>query len=159
MEERFPLLFLDDQSIITESEAYKEIQNQLSMDVKERVTMEQLSEEYWQKCCDSFIAMLQKNYKPEQIILNCLYLAENYGQEEPEHPFENRGHLRLLNQKLRTYYDYFVKHFPGIHVIDEVDPAVDFCYEYSEHGCEPVYYNRNTMCNIREKMKMIVEDE
>lgn len=159
LEERFPLLFFNDQSVITESEAYCEIQSQISMDVKERVTMEQLSEEYWQKCCDAFIKMLQKHYKPEQIILNCLYLAENYGQEGPEHSFENREQLRLMNEKLKSYYDYFVKHFPEINVIDEVDPTVDFCDEYSEHGCEPVYYNRITMCNIREKIKMIVEDE
>lgn len=159
LEERFPLLMLDDQSVITESEAYEEIQNQLLVNVKERVTLEQLSEEYWQKCCDSFIAMLQKNYKPEQIILNRLYLAENYGQEGPEYPFENREQLRRMNKKLGAYYDYFVKHYPGIHVINEVDATIDFCYEYSEHGCEPVYYNRNTMCNIREKMKMIVGDE
>lgn len=159
LEERFPLLFFDDESVITESEAYCEIQSQISMDVKERVTMEQLSEEYWQKCCDAFIKMLQKHYKPEQIILNRLYLAENYGLEGPEHSFENREQLCLMNEKLKSYYDYFVKHFPEIHVMDEVDPAVDFCDEYSEHGCEPVYYNRITMCNIREKMKMIVEDE
>lgn len=159
LEERFPLLIFDDQTVVTESEAYEEIRNQISVNIKERMTMEQLSEEYWQNCCDSFIAMLQKHYRPEQIILNRLYLVENYGQEEPEHPFKNWEQLRLMNEKLRNYYDYFIKHFPGIYVIDEIDPTTDFCHEYLEHGCEPVYYNRGTMCNIREKMKTIVEDK
>lgn len=158
MEERFPLLFLNNNSIVTESEAYQEIQDQVTADIEKRVTMLELSEEYWKKCCGQFIKMLGKWYKPEQIILNCSYLVENYGWEGPEYPFENLSEIRQINEKLKCYYDYFINNMPGIHVIDEIEPERDFCFPEFAFGCEPVYYNRIPLCRIRDKMIEIMGD-
>lgn len=159
LEERFPLLFLKNNSIITESEAYKEIQDQVTINLERRVTMLELPIEYWQKCCDRFIKILKKYYRPEQIILNRLYMVENHGHEEPEYPFENLREIRRINKKLKHYYDYFSANMPGIHVINVIDPTEDFCFEYSTYGCEPVYHSRMSLCKIRDKMIEIIEDE
>ena len=159
LEERFPLLFLKDDSVITESEAYEEIRNQITIDLEKRMAIWELPLEYWQKCCDRFIEILKKHYNPEQIILNRLYMTENHGQEEPEQPFENLQEIRCINKRLEHYYDYFNENMPGIHVVDDMDPISDFCIESAMYGCEPVYYNRRTLCKIRDKMIEIVEDE
>lgn len=159
LEERFPLLFLKNNSMITESEAYKEIQDQVTIDLERRITMSDLPIEYWQKCCDHFIKMLKEHYAPEQIILNRLYMVENHGHEGPERPFEHLQEIRLINKKLKYYYDYFIANMPGIHVIDVIDPINDFCFEEFVYGCEPVYYNRMSLCKIRDKLIEIVEDE
>ncbi len=158
LEERFPLLFLKNNSVITESEAYGEIRDQVTIDLEKRMTIQELSMEYWKECCDRFIKILKKHYSPGQIILNRLYMVENHGQEGPEHPFENLQEIRCINKKLERYYDYFSANMPGIHVIDEIDPTSDFCIEGYLYGCEPVYYNRMTLCKIRDKMIEIMED-
>ncbi len=159
LEERFPLLFLKDNSIITDSEAYKEIQNQISVELERQVTMPELSVQYWEECCRYFMDLLKKWYKPEQIILNRSYLVENYGYEAPEHPFENLQEIRQINKKLKHYYDYFSANMPGIHEIDMINPEKDFCFQGNVYGCKPVYYNRKSLCQIRDKMLEIMEDK
>ncbi len=158
LEERFPLLFLKNSTVITDSEAYKEIQDQISINSEKHVTMLDLPLDYWMKCCDQFIDSVSRWYRPEQIILNLSYLVENYGWEGPEHPFENLDEIRQVNKKLKYYYDYFTSHMPGIHVIDVIDPRKDFCFQGSTYGCAPIYYNRTSLYRIRDKMIEIVED-
>lgn len=159
LEERFPLLFLKNNSVITDSEAYQEIRDQVSLDVEKSVPVLELPMDDWRKCCDQFIKILGEWYQPGQIILNCSYLVENYGWEGPEHPFENLQEIRQINERLKYYYDYFSDNMPGVHVIDVVNPERDFCFQDSAYGCEPVYYNRMLLCRIRDKMIEIVEDE
>lgn len=159
LEERFPLLFLKNNAIITESEAYKEIQDQVLIDPEKRVSMLELSVEHWTKCCDQLIDMISTWYRPEQIILNCSYLVENYGWEGPEHPFEDLEEIRQINKRLNYYYDYFTSHMPGIHVINVIDPGKDHCFQGSAYGCSPIHYNRTSLYRIRDKMIEIMEDE
>ena len=157
LEERFPVLYLENGLTITDSEAFSEIEDMFPLQTHERLTMLQLPVHEWEKNCLAFIKILKNYMRPEQIILNCTYLTEKYGGEEPEEIFDNLKEIREINKRLKKYYQFFAENYEGIHVVDIQDANTDFCDKYFNLGCEPVNFNMARYRQMRDKIIEITE--
>lgn len=152
LEERFPVLHMENHLTVTESEAYQEIGEFFPLRVRERVPMLDMPVSEWQKNCLAFIALLKKAKKPEQIILNCVYLTENWGYDRPEEKFSGAHEIEEINARLKEYYRFFIENYEGIHIVDIHDARTDFCDKYFNLGCEPVNYNMFRYRQMRDKI-------
>ncbi len=90
----------------------------------------------WQEKCLLFIEKIQKNFKPNQIILHEVYLAKKYKDGNNFNYFTDQEEIRKVNNLLKKYYDFFKDNFPGVRVINLDDEKV---YGESGHswGCKP----------------------
>ena len=113
--------------------------------------------EFWRQRCDKLISLIKEEYSPEQVILNRMYLTENYGMGGKDKKFSNVEWIREVNKKLMSMYDYFEEHFKGIHSIRMHDEKTDYCFEAFEYGCEPVYYNRERYMKTGNEIVNILE--
>lgn len=158
LEERYPVLTTEDGKVFTESEVVCENAEKLMSMAQKRTLMYDIPLDWWKKCCVELIEQIKKYYKPEQVILNCLYLTENIGHVRPERKFQNVSEIRLINERLTEYYSFFSKHFQGIHMVCVENSDTEFCYEHFEYGCEPMYYNPVRYHEIKDKIIQIMEE-
>lgn len=159
LEERHPLMCIEKNKIITYSDMFEEFCDKERISNQRCIDMLEIPFECWVESCDKYIELLRKCYKPKQIILNRLYLAECYGMQEKEKEFLNIEYIRLVNDRLDKMYDYFEMAFRGVQSICLPDNETNYCFANFTYGCDPVYYNRDRYLEIRNKIIDVLEND
>lgn len=158
LEERYKQVQTTSGRYITFSEMLEEEWNNISVPVNEFVEMYDMPTDLWKRKCLELVDCLKQNYRPEQIILNCLYLTENRGEIRPKHKFDSLDVIRKVNARLSIYYQFIMDHFPEIRVINIENEATDFCEEKFEHGCSPEYYCALRYLEMRNQLIDFMEE-
>lgn len=157
LEERHPLLYVDENKLLTFSDMFQDVCDKRLIENYKKWDMLDVPFEFWRQRCDKLISLIKEEYSPEQVILNRMYLTENYGMGGKDKKFSNVEWIREVNKKLMSMYDYFEEHFKGIHSIRMHDEKTDYCFEAFEYGCEPVYYNRERYMKTGNEIVNILE--
>ena len=110
----------------------------------------------WMEKCDQFIIWLKRITDAEHIILMRNKLCNRHGVYEGTTLFLDQEKINSINQKLDFYYDYFISHFEGIHVIDTNKNKTFFTSENFPFGCTPYHVNECYYLNQAQKLREII---
>ncbi len=140
LEERNNIIKCGD-SYITASEVfYESVSTSEEYRVLNRIKGE--CDELWRQSCDRFTEVLNSLDNSCQIILVEMFLSEYigtiYGRD-----YNADENVRVINKKLREYYDYFEKKCPRAKIVHNSDIPERFIYTEKgfEHGELPSHYN------------------
>lgn len=113
--------------------------------------------EVWKASCLKFIDMLKHRIDADKIVLVKYKLAECYGGVSNTEAYSDMEEIRRTNQWLEQCYEFFVKNFADIYVIEPEEFL--FTDKNFEYGCYP--YHLNCMCyeEIAKRIKRELEVE
>lgn len=155
MEERFPIVKIKD-SFITISDAFKDAN--INIDTNNLIKNSAELENLWSHACLNFINLLKCYFKPKQVILNQIYLSRNIGKQENNEFFENITKIDETNKRLKRYYQYFERNFPGIYKI-----SADSEYYYTDkghlYGCYAYHLNNDIYIELAKQIFKILGGE
>lgn len=139
LEERHNILKLN-QSYYTQSDAFIESKN----NIKGYGVINILDNEYkklWEKACLSFVNIIKQKFSAEKVILIKNKLCEYYGEYGREYRFCEFDYTLKINSQLNWQYNFFIKNFNGIKVIEPKDDKNFFSDKSFNHGCYPHHIN------------------
>ena len=141
LEERFDIIKYRD-SYYTKSEAIENMSiDQTEISVIPRLTKK--CDELWENACDRFIDLVNKLDNRCEVILLESYLSEHVGNIYSRQK-KIDDNTRMINDKLRQYYDYFERNCSRIVIINELEIPYYLKYtdEFFEHGVLPEHQNK-----------------
>ncbi|WHY00435.1 DUF6270 domain-containing protein [Neobacillus sp. DY30] len=113
----------------------------------------------WFNACDQFIASLQKNFKPNQIILNEVYLTEQYREQSEIKNFDEKQTegIRETNSLLKMYYSYFKARYPSINCIQisKENNVGDLNHQW---GLSPMHFVDDYYLEARQQLNKIYQE-
>lgn len=100
--------------------------------------------ELWKSKSEQFLNLLKKHFKPEQIILLKIKLAEKYGSLNNVKEYNNVEKIRNINYILEQYYKFIEEQLEGVVNVEVLEEKYLFTDKYCEFGCNPnnlnIYY-------------------
>lgn len=155
LEERFDIGCCED-TYFTYSNIFKEIRESVDLKYTTICRMDSCADELWIKKCDQFIAWLKSITDAEHVILMRNKLCNRHGVYTGTTLFLDQEHIEQINKKLDYYYDYFILHYEGIHVIDTNMDETFFTSEDFSFGCAPYHVNECYYLNQAQKLREII---
>lgn len=139
LEERFPIAEMGE-GFVTYSPLFVNY-----ADCKEGMHLEKLEDrtELWEKNCLEFIEKIKEKIPANRVYLVKSKLMKQYGTMTHKLWFPKIGQIKKVNEILEGYYDFFARHFAGIHVIELLDDQYFYTDEDFRHGCYPWHVNEN----------------
>lgn len=155
MEERYDILDFGEQKYLTYSDALKE--RGLVFDNARVMKREsERCQQIWEDSCLQFIKLLQKRVEPSKVFLVKFYLAEGYGEYGREQEYANIKQIKRINEILDDYYNFFIKNFEGVNVI-EVDKKYCYTDKGVKYGCYPWHLNANAQYAVQRKINSFMK--
>lgn len=149
LEERYSLAEIEG-NLVTASEALLESVS------KDKVMVSSIEDEkhfnLWKKSAVVFIAYLKSVFRTEQIILIENYLNGFHGIYNKDLKFTDHSKICRTNSFLKKCYDFFRENFPGIHVIRNHDPELEYSDDLFPHGCFPWHQNEYLYHDIADQI-------
>jgi Glycosyltransferases, probably involved in cell wall biogenesis len=140
LEERFGILATEQAGIITNSEAFKDWNNE-DIIVTQKLDFQEIEFiRQWKKSIKQFKDIINRVKPDIKIVLVKTRLAEYFGQFGKENDYPDKQVYQRLNEQLVCMENYFMEQLPQT---VSVDLPVDLCYtdEDYEYGCYPWHLN------------------
>lgn len=106
----------------------------------------------WKQSCIDFIALLQKYFDPNRVILVKNFLSEHYGLRGKEFPFANVEKIQLANKLINDCYSFFLQNYPGVYVVKPESEEFQYTFQHFRHGCYPWHYNNEYYFSIGDQI-------
>ncbi len=154
LEERFGVVEAN-KSFFTNSIAYNEsIIDSFQQESVLAFGSSELTEK-WKSACISWMNEVEKYFPHEKIILNEMYLCEQYGNSIIKHSFDHISEIQQINDTLKLYYDFFKLTFPNIKVV-ATGRDENYCDEWHTYGCDCVNKNQYAYLSAADKIYNIM---
>ncbi len=111
----------------------------------------------WHEKCDSFVRFLRHFMREGKVILVKMKLSEKYLENGREHFFDDIEQIRTVNEHLEKCYDYFIRQYPDVFVIDVENLEAYYAAKEFRHGCFPWHLNDDAYKEIARKMNKTVD--
>ncbi len=111
----------------------------------------------WHEKCDSFVRFLRHFMREGKVILVKMKLSEKYLENGREHFFDDIEQIRTVNNYLEKCYDYFIRQYPDVFVIDVENLEAYYADKEFRHGCFPWHLNDGAYKEIARKMNKTVD--
>lgn len=139
MEERFDILKTGD-GYITKSDAWEEVDGHPDeFQIIHRNSAE--CDSLWRDSCRRFISKVHREFPQIEIILVKNYLSLEYGNINEQHVYENKCELTEINQRLKTYYEYFEENCADVKIVETQTIDHYFTDENYVYGAVPQHLN------------------
>lgn len=163
MEERYPVMHMESDVYITQSEAFlecdarrREYRGEM---IPEGVLIESGSGEFmrlWQEACRRLVQYLKQHLTGIEVILVRSRMAEWYGACGKERQFTELKEIRRCNKMFAEMEDYFLTLYPEARVIELPDDLL-YADINGKYGCECWYWNRQIYKNEGLAIRMLPE--
>ncbi len=159
LDERLPIIELENGIRLAGSEACFEAVAFLDPPIKKIWLMEEICEEDWKKGCDNLADLLKKSYGEDNIIIVRLLLSKRHGDLKEQSLFPSEKHIATVNNELNKRYDYLISKLPDSKVVDMQDLDGVYTPDYYRHGCFPEYYDDMTYIKLGESIYHALGEE
>lgn len=151
LEERYDLLETEAGCFVTDTEIYRESDNNV-LTVKRRI--KNGSKEYmelWRRACDRFIKILSAGQESKKVILLKMRLASEYRNHKITGVFDDREEIERKNGMIEEMERYFLSHFTTAVYLETKEAFV--ADDIKGYGCSEEYLNVMVYQDYAEQMR------